>query len=113
MEKMLIMTRNLNILDRQSFDSWLLNWYQNTNEKTVGDIGNFGQQAFLWVEDNSTKFRLNADTKREGVKVYLDLLKENNNALNWSIVANLKGKINKVAFVENKIVNQRRIFTSK
>lgn len=97
------MTKNSNILERQDFDLWLLNWYENTNEKTIGDIGNFGQQVFLWVEGNGFKFRLNADTKREGVEVYLNLLKENNNSLNWSIVANLKGKINKVAFGENKI----------
>jgi len=97
------MTSNSNILDRQGFDSWLLNWYQSTNEKTVGDVGNFGQQVFLWVEDNGSKFRLNADTKREGVEVYLNILKENNSPLNWSVVANLKGKMNKVAFGENKI----------
>ena len=97
------MINNSNILTRQSFDSWLLNWYQNTNEKTVGDIGNFKQQAFLWVEENGAKFRLNADTKREGVEIYLNLLKENYGSLNWSIVANLKGKINKVAFGEDKI----------
>lgn len=97
------MTKNSNILERQDFDLWLLNWYKNTNEKTIGDIGNFGQQAFLWVKGNGSKFRLNADTKREGVEVYLNLLEEHNNSLNWSIVANLKGKINKVAFGENKI----------
>ena len=97
------MTKNSNILERQDFDLWLLNWYKNTNEKTIGDIGNFGQQAFLWVKSNGSKFRLNADTKREGVETYLNLLKENDNSLNWSIVANMKGKINKVAFGENKI----------
>ena len=97
------MTKDTNILERQDFDSWLFNWYKNTNEETIGDVGNFGQQAFLWVEDNDSKFRLNADTKREGVEEYLDLLKENNNLLTWSVVANLKGKINKVAFGENKI----------
>jgi len=93
----------LNIYDRKAFDAWLSNWYKNTNEKTVGEIGNFGQQAFLWIEENEVKYRLNADTKREGVKEYLDLLDENNNSIKWTVVANLKGKMNKVAFGDNKI----------
>jgi hypothetical protein len=97
------MNKNPNILERHDFDLWLLNWYENTNEKTIGDIGNFGQQAFLWVESSGSKFRLNADTKREGVETYLNFLKENGDSLNWSIVANRNGLLNKVAFGEEKI----------
>jgi len=93
----------LNIYNRKAFDDWLLNWYRNTNEKTVGDVGDFGQQAFLWVEENELKYRLNADTKREGVKGYLDLLDKNNGSIKWTVVANLKGKMNKIAFGDNEI----------
>lgn len=97
------MTKKLDVLDRRDFDSWLFDWYKNTNEKTIGDVGNYGQQVLLWVENNGSKFRLNADTKREGVEEYLGLLKKNNNVLNWSVVANLNGKINKAAFGESKV----------
>ena len=97
------MTNEVKIFDQKAFNSWLLNWYKNTNEKTVGDVGNFGQQAFLWIEENEMKYRLNADTKREGVKEYLQLLDENNGSIKWVVVANLKGKMNKIAFGDNAI----------
>jgi hypothetical protein len=85
-------------LSRREFDAWLEAWYRDTDDATVGDVGGYGQRALLWVNDEGLLYRLNADTKRNGVRDYLALREQYGPRLDWSVVANRKGVTNKAAF---------------
>ena len=85
-------------LPRRAFDAWLEAWYRDTEDATVGEVGDYGQRALLWVNDEGLLYRLNADTKRHGVREYLALREQYGPHLGWSVVANRKGVMNKAAF---------------
>ena len=87
---------------RQRFNELLKSWYQNNSEDTVGTCGDYGGVAFLWAVHDSNKYYLNADTKRSGVGEYLEMLKRYANNLQWSVVKNQNGTMNKIAFGPEK-----------
>jgi hypothetical protein len=90
-------------INKSELNQCLWDWYENTDEETIGDIGNYGGSVLLRIIAGLSSYNLNADTKREGVKEYLDLLNDNQN-LEWSIVLNQKGNLNKVAFGEEDAI---------
>ncbi len=94
-------------LTRDVFHNELRKWYENTDEETIGDVGSYGGVAWVWITDETNEYHLNADTKRRGVQEYLALLREYENLLEWSIVQNSLGVLNKVAFGPDKKVIKR------
>lgn len=80
------------------FQDLLRDWYDNSNEERIGDPNLRGQLAWIWVIDGTKKYHLNSDTKRVAVKEYLDLIKREGSDIEWQIVLNNRGKLNKVAF---------------
>lgn len=85
-------------IDKQTFHNLLRDWFENSTEEIIGDPNVRGQLAWIWVSDGTQKYHLNADTKRLAVKEYLDLVEEYGNVIEWQIVPNNRGKLNKVAF---------------
>lgn len=85
-------------LSRREFEAWLEAWYRSTHDPTLEAVGTYGQRALLWVTDKNRTYRLNADTRRHGVREYLDLLHQHGQGLTWSVVANRRGAMNKVVF---------------
>jgi hypothetical protein len=69
----------------------------------IGGSPKAGNQPWLWVDRDGTRYYLNADTKGDGVAAYLALLARHGPALTWSIVANNRGKMNKVAFGPDRV----------
>lgn len=85
-------------ITRAEFDSALLAWLDEAKPgEWVGDRGGRGQAPWIFVRDLGRVFHLNADSNREGVREYLGMLATSPN-LQWTVVLNSKGTLNKVAF---------------
>lgn len=84
--------------DRGDFVELLRWWLETSDEAAVGDVGAFGGKAWVYVEAGSARCHLNADTARPGVQRFLELVKEYGGDLQWRVVANEKGTVNRVAF---------------
>lgn len=79
----------------EKFNELLEEWDKITNEK-IDRISSeeVGANAWIHIIDRDITYRLNADTKREGVKKYLKNYKNSS----WILVENNRGVKNKVAF---------------
>lgn len=76
----------------------LLRWrLEASQEETVGDVGSFGGKPWILVETGSVRCHLNADTKRAGVRRFLELHQQHGPQMRWQVIANAKGKVNRVA----------------
>jgi hypothetical protein len=83
-------------VSRSAFDAILAEWFQ-TGENQIGDADH-GITAWVHVREGDDVFRLNSDTTREGVERYLQLVRQYEDRLEWSVVENERGNMNKVAF---------------
>ncbi|NOT13388.1 MAG: hypothetical protein HOP23_16420 [Methylococcaceae bacterium] len=89
-------------LNRTDFEERLRDWYSNSTDSILG-IHNDSSPLYV-VKHEDRVYKLSQDTKRPGVKLYLELLAKYPGNLVWSIVANANGRMNKVAFGPDKIV---------
>jgi len=83
--------------DEADFTELLRWWFETTDEATVGDVGTFGGKPWVHVVVGDEPCHLNADTNRYGVRRYLDLVRAHPDGLPWSVIANTRGKVNRVA----------------
>src|SRR4051812_9415392 len=84
-------------IDRATFHARLRGWCNLNSEYQIGDAA-FGQTTWLYVTDGGSVYRLNADTKRDGVAEYLKLVDLCGDELAWQVVPNQRGNENAVAF---------------
>jgi hypothetical protein len=89
-------------LSKAEFHKRLREWVENTNEARVGDPDDDNRQPCAYVSDGGNVFRLHSDTQRDGVKEYLALVSKHGDDLEWSIVQNRDGKMNKLAYGPTK-----------
>jgi hypothetical protein len=73
----------------------LSGWADRSGASTIGDVDSFGGRALVTVT-TPTPFVLNADTKRAAVVEFLATAGVG--ALNLRVVANRRGKVNRVVF---------------
>ncbi|HYH81117.1 MAG TPA: hypothetical protein VEX86_15045 [Longimicrobium sp.] len=71
---------------------------------TVGDAETFGGKPWVWIEHAGRRSYLNADTTADAVDVYLGLRDAAGGELDWSVVPNRAGRMNKVAFGPDQLV---------
>jgi hypothetical protein len=83
--------------DRRDFVGLLRWWLEQTDEKTIGEVEPFPGRPWVLVEAGSTRCHLNADTARVGVRRFLELVRQHGDDLEWRVVANQRGKVNRVA----------------
>ena len=76
-------------------DEWL---EHEDREATIGKPSSFGGKPLVWVELGGDRYHLNGDSRDEGVREYLNLTREQGTDMPWQVIANTKGKVNKVAF---------------
>jgi len=69
---------------------------------TVGDAVKHGGKAWIWVRRLARHYHLNADSTGDGVAEYLGLWVRHGSSLQWTIVPNARGRMNKVAFGPEK-----------
>ena len=84
---------------KQAFTQVLRQWYDHTNENFIGPSAGRGQAAWLWVQLGAHACHLNADTKREGVRKYLELVDTHGPDTAWHVRLNQRGEhFNKIHF---------------
>jgi hypothetical protein len=81
----------------------LYRWHRETNSRTLGEVGTFGGQVWIWLElpDLPRRARLNADTSREAVRDYLDDVARRGADVPWRVITNRRGSMNKVTFTDD------------
>lgn len=85
-------------ITKLEFHSRLLRWHRETAEAAIGDAGADRRTAWLWIRDGHRLARLFADTTRDAVGQYLDLLHEHHGELEWTVVPSAAGRMTKIAF---------------
>jgi hypothetical protein len=88
--------------DRGDFVELLRWWLETTEEQTVGDVGTFGGKPWVHVRAGTVGCHLNADTRRAGVRRFLELVAAHGPGLEWHAIANSRGKVNRVALGPDK-----------
>jgi hypothetical protein len=83
---------------KQEFTDLLRKWYDHTDERVIGGSPEYNQTPWLWVQIGTFECHLNADTKRQGVREYLERVIRYSAGLEWRVCANQNGKFNKVCF---------------
>jgi hypothetical protein len=81
---------------RDEFTELLRRWFDETDEPTIGEPGRFGGKAWAWATVGGHRCHLNADSTRAGIGRYLELARELGPDLPWRVVANTRGKLNKI-----------------
>ncbi len=81
---------------KEEFTEVLQQWFLEAMEPTVGDVGTYGRRAWLWVTLAGHEIHLNADTKRNAVRRYLDLVRTHGAHMPWHVRPNRNGILNKV-----------------
>jgi hypothetical protein len=75
-------------------------WRASSLAPTIGDIGSFGGRPCIRVHlPGGTAVVLNVDTKRAAIEEYLSAVRKAGPELPWYVVANNRGKVNKVSFL--------------
>lgn len=90
-----------NFANAAEFVTYLKAWLQQTDEATIAGSSGF-KLGHARVVLCDTPCNLSGDSTRAGIEQALQLLEDE--GLVWSVVANNKGKINRVAVGANTIV---------
>ena len=91
-------------ITKLEFHSRLLHWYRETEETVIGDPEADRRTAWLWIRDGHRLARLFADTTREAVGRYLELLAERRGELDWTVVPSAAGQLTKIALGPDRAV---------
>jgi hypothetical protein len=89
----LAQVRRREAVTKSEFHRRLRTWRDTTDDTQIGPVGGRGQTPWVHVRDGSGLFALNADTKRQGVEDYLQLVKLFGDDLQWKVVASRAGKM--------------------
>jgi hypothetical protein len=86
------------VASKSALADLLARWYRETTEETIGPDVTFGGQEWVWVDLRPHPVKLNADTSREAVRAYLDDVSDRGLEVPWYVVANERGRVNKVLY---------------
>jgi hypothetical protein len=78
----------------------LASWLQTSDRPTVGAAGSRPGSPIIRVTSGSDKFDINRDTKRQAVREFLKAATLAGGAVNlpWHVVANERGRLNRVSY---------------
>jgi hypothetical protein len=93
--------RGVKVSGKREFADLLRRWHDQSEAKTIGDVGSFGGTACITVELGDHDVVLNVDSKRGSVATYLDHVRRLGPDLPWRVVANNRGTVNKVVFSDD------------
>jgi hypothetical protein len=71
-------------------------WLAGSERGTIGDVADYGGRPHVRIRLHGLDAVLNADTTRSAVRDYLGLVDRRGPDLAWRVVANKRGRINKV-----------------
>jgi hypothetical protein len=91
-------------INKAEFHSRLRRWFRESDEAVIGDPDAHARTAWVWIRDGHRLARLNADTTRAAVALYLELLRASPGEIEWSIVPSARGNLTKIAFGPERVV---------
>jgi len=95
--------RDTHCESKAEFAELLRRWYDSTDEKTIGDLTVVkGVTSWVTVRTGGRDFRVHADTSRDGIRRYLELVGLHGATLPWHVERSRSGKINKVCVEPDK-----------
>lgn len=74
----------------------LSTWVADSERGTIGDVADYGGRPHVRIRLRGLDVVLNADTTRSAVRDYLGLVDLHGPEMAWRVVANKRGRINKV-----------------
>lgn len=72
-------------------------WVNEGNDETIGDL-QFGRAPWISFDTSAGIADINADTRRDAIE---RMLRQTRDGQPWHVVANNRGKVNKVVFDQN------------
>jgi len=93
--------RGVRVTGKREFADLLRRWHNQSQAKTIGDVGSFGGTACITLRLGDHDVVLNVDSKRSAVATYLDHVRRLGPDLPWRVVANNRGTVNKVVFSDD------------
>jgi len=85
-------------LTKAQFHQRLRHWFQSTNDAIVGREEVRGQTAWVYVRDGTDMFVLNADTSRDAVDRYLQIVTAYGDDLQWEAAQSQRGNMTAVTY---------------
>jgi len=80
-------------LSKSEFHQRLHDWLNNTDDATIGPEGLDGRTAWVHVREDSSMFALHADTPRNAVDCYLQMVTQYGTDMQWEIAESQRGKM--------------------
>jgi hypothetical protein len=93
-----MIARGARVTSKTALAALLREWLRSTREPTIGDAGGFGRTAWVAIDLPGGHAVLNADTRRAAVVEYLDDVDRRGAEVPWRVVANSRGRINKLLY---------------
>lgn len=90
-------------LSKHEFHQRLRQWFDNSDDLIVGPENIPGVTCWVYVRDGSDIFGLHADTKRDAVGRYLQLVEQYGDTLQWEITESQRDKRTAVVHGPKKV----------
>jgi len=91
-------------LSKNEFHQHLRDWLRNTDEDVVGpDDVKYPRTGWVHVRDGSDMLVLNADTSRDAVDRYLQIVSRFGNDLEWNRAESQRGKMTTVEYGPERV----------
>lgn len=68
-------------------------WQRESKAKTIGNVNGYGRMPLLWITINGRLYKINTDTKRKGIEIFLENQNKNHQL---KIIRNKVGNFNLV-----------------
>lgn len=85
-------------LTKAQFHRRLRDWFQTTNDAVVGSEEVRGRTPWVYVRDGTEMFALNADTSRDAVGRYLQMVIMYGDNLQWEVAQSQRGNMTAVTY---------------
>jgi hypothetical protein len=96
------LSKGTTVRGKQELTALLGRWLSASAAATIGDVGTYGGSACVVIELGGTTAVLNADTKRSAVEAYIEQVRLLGADMSWGVIANQKGRFNKVVFHDGR-----------
>lgn len=93
--------QGVRVASKTELANLLDDWYRTSRAATIGDTQTYGGQPWVHLDLLNGHVVLNADTQRSAVGSYLDDVRQRGAEVPWRVVANARGRINKVLYTES------------
>src|SRR5690606_33650527 len=95
------MPRGLHFTNKSELVAYMASWLERSSHDTIGEVGTYGGSAWATIDSEVGPIGLNRDTTRSAVEAFVASAR-NGLGYDWLVVANQKGRINKVLFCEDR-----------